>query len=266
MTAEPTLRPAELPGEALADEELTLDALTAGVEVFQRRRGHRFSSDDVVTAWVALQVHPTPRRILDLGCGLGSVLLHLAWSVPDATIVGVEAQPISFALLERNVAHNHLGSRVEVRHGDIRDHSLLGSLDGPFDLVTGTPPYFPADTATDALDAQRAYARIEYRGGIEAYVEAAAAVLSPDGWFVVCGDADADDRLVRSAATNELSVLQRTTVIPRTSRPPLFSVWVLRRGTSAGHPTEQVLTLRDAEGERTADAKTLRAFSGFAER
>ncbi len=267
MTAEPTLGPAELPADALAGEELTLDALTPGVEVFQRRKGHRFSSDDISTAWLALQVHPEPRRILDLGCGLGSVLLHLAWSVPDATLVGIEAQPISFALLERNIAHNGLGSRVEVHHGDLRDTALIASLDGPFDLVTGTPPYFPADTATDALDAQRAYARIEYRGGIEAYVEAAAIALAPGGSFVVCGDADADDRLGRSAAANGFAVVRRTVVVPRAGRPPLFSVWALRHEASFdGSRTQETLTLRDAEGERTVDAKVLRAFSGFPER
>jgi len=60
--------------DGLADDDLTLDALTAGISVFQRRRGHRFSSDDVATAWIALQVCPAPARVLDLGCGLGSVL------------------------------------------------------------------------------------------------------------------------------------------------------------------------------------------------
>lgn len=244
-------------------DELSLDALTAGVSVFQRRKGHRFSSDDTVTAWVALQVFPQPARILDLGCGLGSVLLHLAWSVPAATLVGVEAQEISFGLLRRNVAHNGLGDRVAVHHGDLRDQGVLATLGGPFDLITGTPPYFPVSTARDALDAQRAYARIEYRGGIEAYVAAAAGKLAGDGWFVVCGDADAAPRLDTAAAEHRLAVRRRYTVIPRAGRPPLFSVWALHR--SPAPVVEVELTLRDAAGERTAAARTLRAFSGFPE-
>ena len=83
--------------------------MTADVWVHQRAKGHRFSSDDLVTAWTALQVQPSPVRILDLGCGLGSVLLHLAWSAPRSTLVGVEAQAMSFDLARRNIAHNGLG-------------------------------------------------------------------------------------------------------------------------------------------------------------
>ena len=235
--------------------------------MFQRTKGHRFSSDDVVTAWVAMQHCPAPTRVLDLGCGLGSVLLHVAWCAPHSTLVGVEAQAMSFALARENIAHNHLGDRVSVHHGDLRDADVLGSLGGPFDLITGTPPYFPAETATDALDEQRAFARIEYRGGIEAYVETAAQLLAADGWFVICSDADAASRLAGVAADHQLSVRGRYVIVPRAGRPPLFAVWALRREHAAPTPTvERQLTLRDEAGERTADAKMLRAFSGFPEK
>ena len=236
------------------------------MSVFQRIKGHRFSSDDVVTAWVAMQVCPAPARVLDLGCGLGSVLLHLAWSAPRSTLVGVEAQAVSFALTRKNIAHNHLGDRVRVHHGDLRDPEIIGSLGGPFDLITGTPPYFPADAASDSLDEQRAYARIEHRGGIDSYVHAAAQLLTADGWFVVCSDADAALRLERVAADCHFAVCGRYIVIPRAGRPPLFSVWALRRPSAALPTVERELTLRDDAGERTADAKMFRAFSGFPER
>jgi tRNA1Val (adenine37-N6)-methyltransferase len=235
--------------------------------VFQRRKGHRFSSDDVVTAWVALQVCAAPRRILDLGCGLGSVVLHLAWSVPNAHLVGVEVQDVSFELLRRNVAHNGLGDRVSIRHGDFRDADVMADLGEPFDLVTGTPPYFPHGTATYATDEQRARARMETRGGLEAYVRTGAAHLHQQGWLVVCGDSDAQDRLDVIAAEVGLRVGARVVVIPREHRPPLFTVWGLHHAT-ASHATvmDRTLTLRDAQGERTPDAKMMRAFSGFPER
>ena len=233
--------------------------------MFQRIKGHRFSSDDTVTAWVAMQHCPTPRRVLDLGCGLGSVLLHVAWSAPQSTLVGVEAQAVSFALARKNIAHNGLGMRVRVHHSDLRDPEIIAALGGPFDLITGTPPYFPADSATYAMDEQRAHARIEHRGGIEAYIHAAAQLLATDGWFVVCSDADAAPRLDRSAADCRLAVCGRYTVIPRAGRPPLFSVWALRHKSVALPSVARELTLRDDAGERTADAKMLRAFSGFPE-
>jgi tRNA1(Val) A37 N6-methylase TrmN6 len=246
-------------------DDLSLDRLTADVSVFQRKKGHRFSSDDVITAWVAMQVCPAPARVLDLGCGLGSVLLHLAWSVPAAQLVGVEVQDISFALLQRNVAHNRLGERVAIHHGDFRDPALQQHLlaDGLFPLVTGTPPYFPAGTATHADDEQRARARMETRGGIEAYIATGARLLADHGWLVVCGDADAEPRLRAAADADGLAVSARYVVIPREHRPPLFTVWALRRAHHGDICADHVLTLRDEHGERTADAKMLRAFSGF---
>lgn len=250
----------------LRDDELSLDALTAGVSVYQRKKGHRFSSDDLVTAWVATQVCPAASTILDLGCGIGSVLLHLAWSVPGATLVGVEAQDVSFALLERNVAHNGLADRVTVHHGDLRDEHVVARLGGPFELVTGTPPYFPPESATDALDPQRAHARIEYRGGVEAYVATAARLLAPGGWFVVCGAAGADDRVAGAASSSGMAVCGRHVVIPRAGRPPLFAVWTLRHLDDAVVALGRELVLRDADGERTADARLLRAAAGFPER
>jgi hypothetical protein len=42
-------------------------------------------------------------------------------------------------------------------------------------------------------------------------------------------------------------------------------VWALRRAHHGDICADHVITLRDEHGERTADAKMLRAFSGFPE-
>ena len=240
---------------------LTDDRLTRDYQVFQRAKGHRFSSDDVATAYVAWLAGPASLRVIDLGCGLGSVLLHLAWKLPEATLVGVEAQAMSFELLRRNVDRNGLGARITIHHGDLRDEKILGDLGATFDLVTGTPPYFPPDTAAPAMDEQRAYARIEYRGGVEDYLAAGARLLAPAGVMVLCGDARADDRVERGAAAAGLTITARREVIPHAGRPALFSIWTASR--SPAPRALSTLTLRDAEGERTAEAIALSAFSGF---
>lgn len=244
--------------------ELSDDLLTRDVRVWQRVGGHRFSSDDMVTAYVAVGVGAGARRVCDLGAGLGSVLLHLAWSLPEATLVGVEAQAVSYALLTRNVERNGLGGRVEVRQGDLRAEAVVAELRGlgPFGLVTGTPPYFPVETALDAEDTQRAYARIEYRGGVEAYLATAAQILADDGVVVLCGDHEAQRRVEAGAREVGLGARARLDVFPRTGAAALFSVWTLRRGP--GEAAVTAMTLRDARGEPTADARRLKAFSGFA--
>jgi tRNA1(Val) A37 N6-methylase TrmN6 len=240
---------------------LTRDRLTREVWLYQRARGHRFSSDDLVTAYLAVQAAPAATRVLDLGCGIGSVLLHLAWSLPTASLVGVEAQDVSFELLRRNVADNQLGHRVAIHHGDLRDPAVRAALGCDFALITGTPPYFPVDAAVDAIDPQRAYARIEYRGGVEAYLAAGGELLADSGVMVMCGAGGADARVVAGAAQAGLHVTARCDVIPRQGEPPLFAVWTLRR--SQAPLVVHRLTLRDTAGDKTPDAARLRAFSGL---
>jgi tRNA1(Val) A37 N6-methylase TrmN6 len=230
--------------------------------VYQRKKGHRFSSDDIVTAFVAARAAPNASRILDLGCGLGSVLLHLAWSLPEARLVGIEAQAISFALLERNVRGSPFADRIEIVHGDLRAPEAIAQLGSNFPLITGTPPYFPPDSALDAEDEQRAYARVEYRGGVEAYVQTAALLLAPDGWLVLCGDARAHVRVANVATTCSFTIHGRCDVRPREGRAALFSVWTLSRTPCAVEQRTE-LCLRDSEGRPTADAMRLREFSGF---
>ena len=240
---------------------LTDDALTRDFRVWQREKGHRFSSDDLATAYVAWHARPDARLVLDLGCGLGSVLLHLAWKMPDARFVGIEAQAMSFELLRRNVARAGVESRVAIHHGDLRDERVIEALGTGFDLVTGTPPYFPPGHASDAMDEQRAYARIEYRGGVEAYLATASRVLAPDGTVVMCGDARAVSRVEQGAADAKLVIHAFCEIIPREHEKPLFSIWTLGR---APRPiARSSMTLRDAAGQRTREARLLREFSGL---
>jgi tRNA1(Val) A37 N6-methylase TrmN6 len=238
-------------------DELTSDALTDRVRVWQRKRGHRFSYDDVVTAWVAARAAPAAQSHLDLGCGIGSVLLMLADRLPLSRSVGVEAQAESFALLQRNVAASGFAERVEVHLGDLRELSL-----GKFDLVTGTPPYKPPGSATPSPDPQRAHARVELRGGVEQYLAAAAAALAPGGVCVVCMETAGLGRVQLGAAAAGLAIAAQLDVIPRAGRGALFSVFTLQL-SAAGTCVRDELWLRDAAGERTEHARALRSFFGL---
>src|SRR6266404_8331566 len=142
------------------DEDLCY--LAGEWRILQRIDGHRWSLDDLVTAWCAATrlVAEPPRRLADLGCGIGSVLLLLAWRFPEARCVGVEAQEMSAALACRSIAWNGAAARCEIRHGDLRDPTILPDA-RTFDLVTGTPPYLPPGSATAATHVQRAQCRSE---------------------------------------------------------------------------------------------------------
>jgi tRNA1Val (adenine37-N6)-methyltransferase len=251
-----------LEGEALSD-----DAIAGTYRVFQRVRGHRYSLDDLATAYEAARAAPEARRVLDLGCGLGSVLTMLAWKLPEARLVGVEAQAISLALVRRNVRRNGLTPRAALVHGDLRDAAVLDrarTLGGPFELVTGTPPYMPPGTATPSPDSQRAHARVELRGGVEDYAQAVARVLAPGGTALLCADARTPERAIRGAQRAGLVCVAQRDVIPREStKGALFAVFTLRHAADAhGADVKRMppLVVRDARGARTPAAHELRRF------
>lgn len=52
--------------------DITFDILAGAWRIFQLRHGHRFSTDDLLTAWAAVRANPEARRLLDLGAGIGS--------------------------------------------------------------------------------------------------------------------------------------------------------------------------------------------------
>ncbi len=248
------------------DEELTDDALAGDIRVWQRRRGHRYSLDDVATAWEAVRAAPAALRALDLGCGIGSVLLMVAYKLSAARLVGVEAQEVSFGLARRNVERSGRAERIRLVHGDFRDRATLGEAlaGGPFDLVTGTPPYMPPAEGTVSPDPQRAHARMELRGGVEDYLRAAGEIVAEGGRVVVCADARRPDRILGTAPAAGLVAVRSRDVVPRAGKKgPLFTVWTLARaGDAPAREPERApaLIARDEAGARTADAHALRRF------
>lgn len=242
-------------------DELTSDAITASFRLVQRRRGHRFSVDDLATAWEAVRARPEARSFLDLGCGVGSVLLMVAWRLDSAPGFGIEAQDISIELVRRNVRENKLDGRVTLFHGDLRQVTRDWAY-GPIDLVTGTPPYLPLGTASASPDPQRAACRIELRGGVEDYLAAAARVLSADGVVVVCSDGRAPERVIRGARGAGLVPVRRVDIVPRTGRGVLFSVWTCAR-EARGALEHEVVTMRDESGARTEASVGMRRAFGL---
>lgn len=234
--------------------------------ILQRTDGHRWSLDDLATAWLAaaLAVAPPPRLHADLGCGIGSVLLLLAWRFPALRSIGVEAQELSVALARRSIAGNGVGDRSSVRRGDLRDPAVLP--EGPtFDLVTGTPPYLPPGTGRESPRVQCAPCRIEHRGGIEDYCAAAARLLAAEGWFVACAGGTQRDRVQAAATAAGLRVRSSVDVVPRAGKPPLLAVYALQRGDarSGGQEERRCLTVRDGRGAWTPAFRALRRDMGM---
>lgn len=250
-------RPELVPGP---DEQLSY--LAGDWRLFQRRDGHRWSLDDLVTAWVATRERDpaAPVRALDLGCGQASVLLLVAWRLPRADVTGIEAQADRAALGRRSIAYDGVAERCRIVDGDLRtDAASLGR----FELITGTPPYFPRGTGVESAKPHAAPCRFELRGGVEDYLAAAAAVATPTATIAVCTSTLERARVTAGAAAAGLHVRAHWEIVPRTGKPPLIAVDLL--SPAAGVRDDHALTVRDRAGAWTPEFRAVRAAMGMPE-
>lgn len=123
---------------------------------------HRQEQFQVVADLVAAAGGPRP-RVLDLGCGPGSLGRAVHERVPHARVTGVDADPLLLALAS---AHERAGW-LTVVDADLQDPSWTGRVTGPFDAVV-------AATALHWLPA----------AGLERTYGAVLDLLRPGGVFV----------------------------------------------------------------------------------
>ena len=208
----------------------TLDAISGHFRLFQLREGHRFSTDDILTAWYGTSWCPTARTALDLGSGIGTVGMICAWRMPGTRFVSVEVQPESVALARKSAKYNGLADRYDIREGDFREPGVLGA-DERFDLVTASPPYFPVETGVQSEHPQRVACRFELRGTIADYCATAAAHLAPGGFFACVFPVEPLQlaRVEAGARASGLVIVRRRPVVFREGEPPLIGLFGLIR-------------------------------------
>ena len=216
----------------------TLDVLCGHFRIFQLKKGHRYSTDDLLTAWYGSSWCPSARSILDLGSGIGTVAMVAAWRLPGAQIVTVEAQTESVRLAWKSVRWNGLESRFDIREGDLRDAQTLTDTER-FDLVFGSPPYFPMGSGVEGDHPQKVACRFEVRGTIADYCQTAARHMERGGTFACVfpvTPSEQAERVVVGAKDAGLSIVRQRPIVLREGEPPLLGVFILMR--SADLPEE----------------------------
>ncbi len=208
----------------------TLDAISGHFRLFQLRAGHRFSTDDILTAWYGTSWCPTAQTALDLGSGIGTVGMIAAWRLPGARFVTVEAQPESVALARKSARYNGVADRYEIREGDFRAAGVFRPEE-KFDLITGSPPYFPLGAGVESEHPQKLACRFELRGTVADYCSTAAKHLAAGGFFACVFPTEPAQlaRVEAGAKEANLVIVRRRPVVFREGEPPLVGLFGLMR-------------------------------------
>ena len=248
----------------------TLDAISGWYRILQLKAGHRFSTDDILTAWYGTAWCPRADHVLDLGSGIGSVAMTAAWRLPGAQFVTVEAQAESVELAIRSAAYNELSERFDIRLGDFREASVLRP-DEKFDLVMGSPPYFPLGSGVLGDHPQKVACRFEMRGDIRDYCSAAARQLGPGGWFVCIFPAEPaqEARVRRGISQAGLVSVRRRPVILLEGEAPLLTLWAMTLATDipewlrTSEWVEPPLIIRNKDGTIHPEYSAVKMSFGF---
>ena len=171
-----------------------IDSLLDGrVQVAQPADGYRVAVDAVLLA-AAIDA-AAGASVLDLGCGVGSVCLCLAWRRPDLGITGLDREPVFAACARGNVERNGFIDRLSILEQDLR-----APLPRKFDHVAMNPPYLKAGTATVSAHPLKAAATAESEAKLADWIAAARDALKPGGVLTLIHRADRLDDVLSSVS------------------------------------------------------------------
>jgi tRNA1Val (adenine37-N6)-methyltransferase len=241
---------------------IQIDRLCGDYIIYQPQVGQRYTTDDMLVAWMAVrkvkESEVVPASFLDLGSGLCSVPMIVLWSFPAISGVGVEISPGRSRLGALSLAKNGLTERFKLMGGDLRG---LG-LHKRFSLVTSSPPYYQESEGPVSPDADKAGVRFELHGNIEDYCRTAAEHLEQGGMFATVYPFQYRLRALHAARRCGLSLEREVRVIPREGKPPLLSLFILGLHGS-GADAQEELVIRGEDYLFTEAFRRVRREVGF---
>jgi tRNA1(Val) A37 N6-methylase TrmN6 len=170
-------------------------------------------------------------------------------------------------LARKSAQYNGLADRFDIRHGDFRDADLLRA-DERFDLILGSPPYFPRGTGIEGEHPHKAACRFELRGDIRDYCAVASAHLEAGGVFACVFPEEQRARVEDAATAAALVIIRTRPVVFREGDPPLVTLFLMMRrahlpATIVTAWQEPPLVIRAADGSIHSEYAVVKLAVGF---
>jgi tRNA1(Val) A37 N6-methylase TrmN6 len=232
------------------DKDGGSDRLLDGrITVAQPADGYRVAVDAVLLA--AAVDAADGARVLDLGCGVGSVGLCLAWRRPDLAITGLDREPVFTAAARANALSNGFAARLQIIEADLR-----APLPQKFDAVAMNPPYLKAGTATVSAHPLKAAATAESDAKLADWIAAARDALKPGGILTLIHRADRLDDVL-STITRSFGAIAILPLHPKRDRAANRIILRAQLGSAEPLAILPGLTLHEDTGAFTAAADSI---------
>jgi tRNA1(Val) A37 N6-methylase TrmN6 len=149
------------------------------LKVTQPKMGYRAGSDAV---FLASFVGKNPKKVLDVGCGVGVASLCLMSRLPSVHLTGIDCQDHLIHLARKNAEENGFLERSAFLLQDLHESALSPNS---FDHVMSNPPYF--DVSSPSPDDSRALARCQTDVGLDAWIKFCIKMARPRGYVsLIC--------------------------------------------------------------------------------
>ena len=174
-------------------------------------------------------------------------------------------------LARKSAQWNGLADRFEIRCGDFREPGVLDAGE-QFDLVLGSPPYFPAGSGLEGDHPQKIACRFEMRGDIADYCAAGAKHLHPGGFFACVFPVRPEEQHARikdAARRANLTIVRWRPVVLREDEAPLIGLFGMMRSQDLPESirsqtwTEPPLTIRTRDGSVHPEYMAVKLSFGF---
>jgi tRNA1(Val) A37 N6-methylase TrmN6 len=177
------------------DTEVIETTLLRGkVKLLQPKVGFHASIDSV---FLAAAVSVKDRfKILDTGCGVGSVGLCVISRNKNISLTGIDIQAGLIDLASQNAALNGVTDRCRFFHGDIQSEKIIP--DNEFNAIAMNPPYLEEGTHTPSPEKIKATSHGEGSSGasLEDWVKYAHRKLKQGGHLTMIHRADRLDDVI----------------------------------------------------------------------
>jgi tRNA1(Val) A37 N6-methylase TrmN6 len=120
-----------------------------GLKIFQRDDLFKFSIDALLLGDF-VQMNPTTKKIIDLGCGLGAVSLYLSLKT-KADIIGIDIQKDVIDIAKKSLAYNQLQKQIHFYHRNIKQ-AYKDFETNQFDVVVCNPPFYKSNEVKQQND------------------------------------------------------------------------------------------------------------------
>jgi tRNA1Val (adenine37-N6)-methyltransferase len=147
---------------------------------------------------------PGVRKMLDIGTGTGLLVLMLAQKT-NVSIDAIEIDKDAFKQAKENINSSLWKDRINIFHADVEEFNFPGQ----YDIIISNPPFYENELKSD--DAKK---NIAHHEGIalQSLLRIIKKNLSADGSFYLLLPYKRNEETERLAASNELSIIQKTGV------------------------------------------------------